>query len=278
MKQSDPLQSYYDTQCEALRRLIAGKCKTAGQRAAVSAMALERCNMQFAFLEKHLPALSELAMYPKILAGMEQLACGGGAVTPEMGQEYGAWCLRIEEAMKRQSLNGQSYWQLQLLPGMIEKLGTFFAGGTPPYWDDVEISLIGVWLLFWYETKHKYPNPGSFNFYAFIRSRHPDIDAIGKQRDELRIKLSKSVKYSDAYDAISDTYKKECRRYWGEAAAERKRLIENQRPVTVESLALTPMELDRIRADVRFIAEEAPAREDIRRRLQYYRTLDIASE
>ena len=64
----------------------------------------------------------------------------------------------------------------------------------------------------------------------------------------------------------------------GEAAAEKKRLIENDRPMTVERLVLTAMELERSRADVQFVTVENPTKEDIRQRLRYYRTLDITNE
>lgn len=244
-------------------------------------MVLGRCSVQLAFLENHFPPLSELSMYRKILDDMEQFACDNKAVTAEMAQEYADWCIQIEELLENQSINKQSYlshWQLQLLPGLIEKLGTFFTSGTPPYWDDTEISLIGVWLLFLYETNHKYPNPRNFNFYVYIRSRHPDIETIGKELDELREKLSKSVTYRDAYEAVSTTFRNECEKYMGEAAAEKKRLVENDRSMTVERLVLTAMELERIRADVQFVTTGTATNEDIRQRLHDYRTLDIVSE
>ena len=149
------------------------------------------------------------------------------------------------------------------MPGFIEKLGTFFASGTPPYWDDTEASLIAAWLLFVYESRHKNQNPADFNYYMFIRSRHPDIETIGKERDELRAKLSKSVTYYDAYEAISETYTSECKKYWSEAAAERQRLKAEYRPPAPEDLVLITRELDRIRADVQFVTTENPTKEAI---------------
>lgn len=281
MKQSNQLIKYYDIQCEQMRQLIIEKCKTVNQRTAICTMTLERCNMQFSFLESTLPILKELSMYRKILDDMERFACDDKATTAEMAQGYEDWCLQITELLEHGAISNQNYlshWQLQLLPGLIEKLGVFFTSGTPPYWDDIEVSLIGVWLLFMYETVHKYPNPKNFNYYVFIRSRHPDIEAIGKERDELRTKLSQSVIYRDAYDIISATYRNECEKYMGEAAAEHKRLKAEYRPLAREDLVLTMRELERIRADVQFITTENPTKEDIRQRLQYYRTLDIASE
>lgn len=281
MKQSNQLIKHYDIQCEQMRQLIIEKCKTVNQRTAICTMTLERCNMQFSFLESTLPILKELSMYRKILDDMERFACDDKAITAEMARGYEDWCIQITELLDHGTVRNQSYpshWRLQLLPGLIEKLGTFFASGTPPYWDDVEISLIGTWLLFVYETGHKYPNPRSFNYYMFIRSKHPDIEAIGKERDELRAKLSESVTYRDAYDTISATYRNECEKYMDEAAAEHKRLKAEYRPLAPEDLVLTMRELKRIRADVQFVTTENPAKEDIRQRLRYYRTLDIADE
>ena len=281
MKQSNQLIKYYDIQREQMRQLIIEKCKTVNQRTAICTMTLERCNMQFSFLESTLPILKELSMYRKIMDDMERFACDDKAITAEMTQGYEDWCLQITELLDHGTAQNQSYpsyWRLQLLPGLIEKLGTFFASGTPPYWDDTEISLVGAWLLFVYETGHKHPNPGNFNYYIFIRSKHPDIEAIGKERDELRAKLSKSVTYYDAYEAISDTYKNECKKYWSEAVAERQRLKAEYRPLAPEDLVLTMRELERIRADVQFVTTQNPTKEDIRQRLRHYRTLDIADE
>lgn len=281
MKQSNQLIKHYDIQCEQMRQLINEKCKTVSQCTAVCAMTLERCNMQFSFLENTLPILKELSMYRKILDDMERFTCDDKAITAEMAQEYEDWCLQITELLEHGAISNQNYlshWQLQLLPGLIEKLGVFFTSGTPPYWDDIEVSLIGVWLLFMYETVHKYPNPKNFNYYVFIRSRHPDIEAIGKELDELRAKLSQSVSYRDAYDTISATYRNECEKYMDEAAAEHKRLKAEYRPLAPEDLVLTTRELERIRADVQFVTTQNPTKKDIRQRLQYYRTLDIADE
>ncbi len=50
------------------------------------------------------------------------------------------------------------------------------------------------------------------------------------------------------------------------------------RPPAPEDLVLTMRELERIRADVQFVTTENRTKEDIRQRLQYYRTLGIASE
>lgn len=279
MNQTKSLQKYYDIQCEQIRNLINEECKTVGQCNAVCAMALARCNMQFTFLTDHCPALSELSVYQKILDAMEQLICDNGVINSKMGQSYENWCLQIEKLMSCQSINNQSHWRLQLLPGVIEHLGTFFSSGTPPYgWDTGEGTLIVLWLLFHYEKGYRYPDPKKFNFYAFIRSRHSDIDAIGQERDALRLKLSKNVQYRDAYESISDIYKKECQKYWSEAVAEQKRLIESAQPMTVEKLVLTSMELERIRTDVQFVTTVNATNEDIRHRLQYYRALDIVNE
>lgn len=45
-----------------------------------------------------------------------------------------------------------------------------------------------------------------------------------------------------------------------------------------EDLVRTMRELERIRADVQFVTTENRTKEDIRKRVQYYRTLDIAGE
>ena len=275
------VEQYFKREHEKTFQLLIDQCKTAEQCAQVCAMSLSRCYLQLAATVEFFPQVDILPGYERILTDMERFACDDKAITVEMAQGYEDWCLQITELLEHGAINNQNYlshWQLWLLPGLIVKLGVFFTSGTPPYWDDIEVSLIGVWLLFMYETVHKYPNPKNFNYYMFIRSKHPDIEAIGKERDELRAKLSKSVTYHDAYEAISDTYKNECKKYWSEAVAERQRLKAEYRPLAPEDLVLTMRELDRIRADVQFVTAENPTKEDIRQRLQYYRTLDIASE
>lgn len=274
------VEKYYKREHEKTFQLLIDECKTAEQCAQVCAMSLSRCYLQLAAAVEFFPQADILPGYERILSDMERFACDDKAITAEMAQGYEDWCLQITELLEHGTISNQNYlshWQLQLLPGLIEKLGVFFTSGTPPYWDDIEVSLIGVWLLFMYETVHKYPNPKSFNFYVFIRSRHPDIEAIGKERDELRAKLSKSVTYRDAYEAISDTYKNECKKYWSEAVAEHQRLKAEYRPLAPENLVLTTHELERIRADVQFVTTASPTKEDIRQRLRYYRTLNIAS-
>lgn len=275
------VEKYYKREHEKTFQLLIDQCKTAEQCTQVCAMSLSRCYLQLAATVEFFPQVDILPGYERILSDMERFACDDKAITAEMAQGYEDWCLQITEMLDHGTVRNQSYpshWRLQLLPGLIEKLGTFFASGTPPYWDDIEISLIGSWLLFVYETGHKYPNPRSFNYYMFIRSKYPDIEAIGKERDELRAKLSESVTYGDAYEAISDTYKNECKKYWSEAVAERQRLKAEYRPLAPEDLVLTTHELKRIRADVQFVTTASPTKEDIRQRLRYYRTLDIASE
>ena len=274
-------EKFYKREYKKTFQMIDDQCKTAEQRTQVCAMSLSRCQLQFAAVAEFFPQIDILLGYERILADMERFACDDKAITAEMVRGYEDWCIQITELLDHGAVRNQSYpshWRLQLLPGLIEKLGTFFVSGTPPYWDDVEISLIGSWLLFVYETGHKYPNPKSFNYYMFIRSKHSDIEAIGKKRDELRAKLSESVTYSDAYEAISDTYKNECKKYWSEAVAERQRLKAEYRPLAPEDLVLTTHELERIRADVQFVTTAGPTKEDIRQRLRYYRTLDITSE
>ena len=274
-------EKYYKREREKTFQLLNDQCKTAEQRTQVCAMSLSRCYLQLAATVEFFPQSDILTGYERILTDMERFACDDKAITAEMAQEYEDWCIQITELLDHGVVRNQSYpphWRLQLLPGLIEKLGTFFASGIPPYWDDTEISLVGAWLLFVYETGHKHPNPGNFNYYMFIRSKHPDIEAIGKERNELRAKLSKSVTYYDAYEAISDTYKNECKKYWSEAVAECQRLKAEYRPLAPEDLVLTTRELERIRADVQFVTTQNPTKEDIRQRLQYYRTLDIANE
>ena len=274
-------EKYYKREREKTFQLLNDQCKTAEQRTQVCAMSLSRCYLQLAATVEFFPQSDILTGYERILTDMERFACDDKAITAEMAQEYEDWCLQITELLEHGAISNQNYlshWQLQLLPGLIEKLGVFFTSGTPPYWDDIEVSLIGVWLLFMYETVHKYPNPKNFNYYVFIRSRHPDIEAIGKELDELRAKLSQSVSYCDAYDTISATFRNECEKYMDEADAEHKRLKAEYRPLAPENLVLTMRELERIRADVQFITTENPTKEDIQQRLQYYRTLDIVSE
>ena len=274
-------ENFYKREYKKTFQMVNDQCKTAEQRTQVCAMSLSRCYLQLAATVEFFPQSDILTGYERILTDIERFACDDKAITAEMAQEYEDWCIQITELLDHGVVRNQSYpphWRLQLLPGLIEKLGTFFASGIPPYWDDTEISLVGAWLLFVYETGHKHPNPGNFNYYIFIRSKHPDIEAIGKERDELRAKLSKSVTYYDAYEAISDTYKNECKKYWSEAVAECQRLKAEYRPLAPENLVLTMRELERIRADVQFITTENPTKEDIQQRLQYYRTLDIVSE
>lgn len=274
-------EKYYKREREKIFQLLIDQCKTAEQCTQVCAMSLSRCYLQLAATVEFFPQSDILTGYERILTDIERFACDDKAITTEMARGYEDWCIQITELLDHGVVRNQSYpphWRLQLLPGLIEKLGTFFASGTPPYWDDTEITLAGAWLLFVYETGHKHPNPGNFNYYMFIRSKHPDIEVIGKERDELRAKLSKSVAYYDAYEAISDTYKNECKKYWSEAVAERQRLKAEYRPLAPEDLVLTAHELERIRADVQFVTTANPAKEDIRQRLRYYRTLDIASE
>ena len=274
-------EKYYKREYKKTLQMVDDQCKTAEQYAQVCAMSLSRFYLQLAATVELFPQADILPGYERILADMERFACDDKAITAEMAQEYEDWCLQITELLEHGAISNQNYlshWQLQLLPGLIEKLGVFFTSGTPPYWDDIEVSLIGVWLLFMYETVHKYPNPKNFNYYVFIRSRHPDIEAIGKELDELRAKLSQSVSYCDAYDTISATFRNECEKYMDEADAEHKRLKAEYRPLAPENLVLTMRELERIRADVQFITTENPTKEDIQQRLQYYRTLDIVSE
>ena len=66
--------------------------------------------------------------------------------------------------------------------------------------------------------------------------------------------------------------------YQIEAVAEHQRIKAEYRPLAPEDLVLTMCELERIRADVQFVTTENRTKEDIRQRLQYYRTLDIAEE
>ena len=274
-------ENFYKREYKKTFQMVNDQCKTAEQRTQVCAMSLSRCYLQLAATVEFFPQSDILTGYERILTDIERFACDDKAITAEMAQEYEDWCLQITELLEHGAISDQNYlshWQLQLLPGLIEKLGVFFTSGTPPYWDDIEVSLIGVWLLFMYETVHKYPNPKNFNYYVFIRSRHPDIEAIGKELDELRAKLSQSVSYCDAYDTISATFRNECEKYMDEADAEHKRLKAEYRPLAPENLVLTMRELERIRADVQFITTENPTKEDIQQRLQYYRTLDIVSE
>lgn len=274
-------EKYYKREREKTFQLLNDQCKTAEQRTQVCAMSLSRCYLQLAATVEFFPQSDILTGYERILTDMERFACDDKAITAEMAQEYEDWCIQITELLEHGAISNQNYlshWQLQLLPGLIEKLGVFFTSGTPPYWDDTEISLVDAWLLFVYETVHKYPNPKNFNYYVFIRARHPDIEAIGKELDELRAKLSQSVSYCDAYDTISATFRNECEKYMDEADAEHKRLKAEYRPLAPEDLVLTMRELERIRADVQFVTTANPAKEDIRQRLRYYRTLDIASE
>lgn len=275
------VEKYYKREHEKTFQLLIDQCKTAEQRAQVCAMSLSRCYLQLTATVEFFPQADILPGYERILSDMERFVCDNQVITEEMARGYEDWCIQITELLDHGTVQNKSYpphWRLQLLPGLIEKLGTFFASGTPPYWDDIEISLVGVWLLFVYETGHKHPNPGNFNYYMFIRSKHSDIEAIGKERDELRAKLSKSVTYHDAYEAISETYKNECKKYWSEAAAERQRLKAEYRPPAPEDLVLTMRELERIHSDVQFVTTENRTKETIRQRLQYYRTLDIAEE
>nr|WP_325293864.1 hypothetical protein [uncultured Oscillibacter sp.] len=274
-------EKFYKREYKKILQMVDDQCKTAEQYAQICAMSLSRCYLQLAATVEFFPQANILPGYERILSDMECFACDNQVITAEMARGYEDWCIQVTELLDHGTVQNKSYpphWRLQLLPGLIEKLGTFFVSGIPPYWDDIEISLVGAWLLFVCETGHKHPNPRNFNYYMFIRSKHLDIEAIGKERDELRAKLSKSVTYYDAYEAISDTYKNECKKYWSEAVAEHQCLKAEYHPLAPEDLVLTMCELERIRADVQFVTTENRTKETIRQRLQYYRTLDIAEE
>ncbi len=275
MRSSNPLQKYYETEQERLRQFIREECRTDAQRAAVSVMTLERCAPQLALLAEQLPELDGLSLYAGILDDLERSVCDGAALPEKAIRGYEGWCLRTGKLAEGQHISPYSPWRLQLLPGFLEQLGAFFSQGPPLPWEDPRPALLGFWLLFWYETNHRFPSPGNFNFYQYIRSTHPEIEKLGRERDALREELEKSVAYGDAYDAISRRFKEECQKYWGEAAAEKKRLAETCQPMTVKRLLLAPKELDRLRADVWFATTEGASGERLRQRLREYRLLDI---
>lgn len=115
---------------------------------------------------------------------MEHCVCDGVPITIQMVQLYLDWCLSVTKACEEIHISCYSPGLLQTLPDTIETLGEAFSSwletnGVFPF-DAPAIGTIGVWTLYSYENFIKNPHPKNYNFYAYIRSKHPDVDAIGK--------------------------------------------------------------------------------------------------
>ena len=178
-------------------------------------------------------------------------------------------------------------------PDVVQSLGEAFSNwmceemyrGAILASDTKELIDIGVDTLFAYESSLKGIHPDEFNYYEFIRSCHPDIEEIGQKRDALYAFIeSQTIQSQEVeqahkeFERLAQLFLNEGKKYLSEAVAEHKRLKAEYRPLAPEDLVLTMRELERIRADVQFVTTEKRTKEDIRQRLQYYRTLDIASE
>lgn len=244
-------------------------------------MTLERFFTHFEILKEIVPSLECLSMYATILDDLERFSLEEQLKPIQMCKNHLAWCKKVSGISQSLHITYQSHWRLQLLPGLMEHLGTFFSNcldnKTLLSCDATEITLMGCWLAFHFEKTHKHPSPNNFNYYAYIRSMHADIEKIGQERDALRVKASRSVKYHDAYEAISNKFKKECQKYWGEASVEKKRLMSEAHSVTIEKLVLTASELNRVKQDIDFILDDKTTKEAIHKRFKAYRSLNIVS-
>ena len=116
---------------------------------------------------------------------------------------------------------------------------------------------------------------------------YSDIEEIGQKRDalyafiesqEVQTESKDVVQAREEFERLAQQFLSEGKKYLSEAFAEHKRLKAEYRPLVPEDLVLTMRELERVRADVQFVTTANPTKEDIQQRLQYYRTLDIASE
>lgn len=287
-------EKYYKREYKKTFQMVNDQCKTADQYAQVCAMSLSRCQLQFAAAE-FFPQVNILTGYERILADMEHFVCDGAIITNDMLQGYVDWCLAIKRVCENTSIGYLAPWRKRVLPDVIQSLGEAFSNwmceemylGAILTSDTKALIDIGADALFAYESSLKGVHPDEFNCYEFIRSRHPDIEEIGQKRDalyafiesqEVQTESKDVVQAREEFERLAQQFLSEGKKYLSEAFAEHKRLKAEYRPLVPEDLVLTMRELERVRADVQFVTTANPTKEDIQQRLQYYRTLDIASE
>lgn len=286
-------EKYYKSEYKKTFQMVDDQCKTAEQYAQVCAMSLSRYYLQLAATAEYFLQVDILPGYERILADMERFVCDGAMITNEMLQGYVDWCLAIKRVCENTSIGYLAPWRKRVLPDVIQSLGEAFSNwmceemyrGAILASDTKELIDIGVDTLFAYESSLKGTHPDEFNYYEFIRSCHPDIDEIGQKRDALHAFIeSQTIQSQEVeqahkeFERLAQLFLNEGKKYLSEAVAEHKRLKAEYRPLVPEDLVLTMRELKRIRADVHFVTTKNPTKEDIRQRLLYYRTLDIAGE
>lgn len=291
-------EKYYKREYKKTFQMVNDQCKTADQYAQVCAMSLSRCQLQFAAAAEFFPQVNILPGYERILADMEHFVCDGAIITNDMLQGYVDWCLEIKRVCEYTHIDYLSPWRKQFLPDAIQSLGEAFSNWmcNEMYREAIFNSdtrafiKLGIDIVSCYEYSRFSIHPSNFHYFTFLRSRHQDIEDIMQKRETLRAFIASRERQAtdepdeefeeahEEYMRLGDLLHNESRKYWGEALAEHKRLKEEYRPPAPEDLVLSIQELERIRADVQFITIENPIKEDIRQRLQYYRTLDIASE
>lgn len=288
-------ENFYKREYKKTFQMVNDQCKTAEQYTQVCAMSLSRCQFQFAAVAKFFPQVDILPGYERILADMERFVCDGAMITNEMLQGYVDWCMAITKACEYTSTTYSSPWRKIVLPNIVNSLGESFSNWmceemyhSAIFYSDTKALIdIGADALFTYESSLKGVHPDEFNCYEFIRSCHPDIEEIGQKRDALHAFIKSQdvqnkdrdvVQAREEFERLAQLFLSEGKKYLSEAFAEHKRLKAEYHPLTPEDLVLTMRELERIRTDVQFVTTASPTKEDIRQRLQYYRTLDIASE
>ena len=288
-------EKYYKKEYKKTFQMVNDQCKTADQYAQVCAMSLSRCQLQFAAVAEFFPQVDILPGYERILVDMEHFVCDGAIITNDMLKGHIDWCMAITKACEYTPITYSSSWRQMVLPNMVNSLGESFSNwmceemyrGAIFYSDTKALIDIGADALFAYELSLKGVHPNEFNCYEFIRSRHPDIEEIGQKRDalyafiesqEVQTESKDVVQAREEFERLAQQFLSEGKKYLSEAFAEHKRLKAEYRPLVPEDLVLTMRELERVRADVQFVTTANPTKEDIQQRLQYYRTLDIASE
>jgi len=296
--------NFYKKEYKKTFQMIDSQCKTAEQYAQVCAMALSRCRLQFAAMAELFPRADILPGYDRILTDMEHFVCDETLITNDMLQGYVNWCLKIKKVCECTNTGYLAPWRKQVLPEVIQSLGEAFSNwmcdemypGAIFCADTKALIEIGAYMLLCCESSIKSISPDEFNYYEYIRSRHPDIEELGQKRDALidfvEAKRSCGRSTGEPHDfhdkeleeaaeegkRLALLFLAEAKKYLGEALAEHERLKAEYRPLAPEDLVLTIREMDRIRADVQFVTTENPTKEDIRKMLQHYGTLDIASE
>ena len=282
MKKTTSLDSYYKKLCNDIENALSQKCKNAETHMALCAMALSRYRIQFAAIEDQFVDINVISGYDRILTDIEHLVCDSVPITANMLQSYIDWCMCITKACENLSIGYLSSWRLHILSDVMDDLGGVFTDWLEYqslYYVDIhDIIDIGIWTMFTYETSFKTPNPQNFNCYEYIRAKHSDIDLIGRKRDALEAKANKSQSEREEFEALAQLFLTEGKKYLREAFAERDRLISEYKPATAKDIGLTTKEVERVLSDIAFLTDVMRPKEDIRQRLAYYRTIDIACE